>query len=165
MLIGDSGTGKSSILARLKVDESPVDMPYTIGADFYTHECQGGSHAIRHQVWDIGNEGRYVQIVKSYYRGCRIVVIVFDVGCSASFDGLDKYYASVSSSCQENMPEILVIGNKCDLGSKRQVTQDEAEAWALKKEAFYLDYSAKEDSRAVIIAKLNEIVDKIMLNQ
>lgn len=38
---------------------------------------------------------------------------------------------------------IMVLGNKSDLDSKRQVTREEAERWAKENDLFYLETSAK----------------------
>ena len=168
ILIGAHGVGKTSILTRVKEDMFSAVYEPTIGVDFGIHVSTDGNHAIKYQVWDTVGAEKFRLANRGLYRGCMIAILVFDVAYRDSFECLDYRYGEACNAfeaCEVNMPEMLVIGNKGDLSLKRLVSQDEAEAWALKKEAFYLDYSAKEDSRAVIIAKLNEIVDKIMLNQ
>ena len=102
------------------------------------------------------------------YRGSSIVVLVFDVTDEKSFGSLAARSAVVIMSevvmYVKGNVEILVVGNKNDLGEQRAVSVDQGEAWALENEAFYLDFSAKEGSSKVFKSKLEEVANKLSLN-
>ena len=57
---------------------------------------------------------------------------------------------------------MLVLANKCDLSDAREVSVSRVENWALEHDAFYIDYSAKCGSQAVIRNKIDEIKNKFV---
>ena len=59
--------------------------------------------------------------------------------------------------------QILLAGNKNDLHQTWAVSIEEAEKIALKHGMFYIDYSCKLDDQSLLIGKLEEMVDKLLL--
>ena len=68
--------------------------------------------------------------------------MVFDLSKRASFEKLDKWYEVILSSCDRTKMVISLIGNKCDLPG-REVSYEEAMAYAQDKKLNYIEVSAK----------------------
>ena len=79
------------------------------------------------QIWDTAGDQRFKTITTSYYRGSSIVVLVFDVTDEKSFGSLTVFMAEVVMYVKGKV-EILVVGNKNDLGEQRAVSVDQGEA-------------------------------------
>ena len=160
LFIGDAGVGKTNLVLRVADDEFTPSYITTIGIDFKI--VYSNDKKIKLQLWDTAGQERFSTIVRSYFKGSNIIVYVFSVDDRESFTNIDKYVKKTEENCDSKI-EKLLIGNKTDI-SGRQVTIDEAEAWALEHDMAYLDISAKNDLREILLSKLTEVAEKHQLN-
>jgi len=144
ILIGDSGSGKSSLLYRYTESDWSPNFIATIGVDFKVLTFERQSKVIKLQIWDTAGQDRFRSITHSYYRGAHGVMVVFDVTNAESFEGIASWMADVHKFGIEGTPMVLV-GNKCDLESKRQVTRAQAQALADSLGCRYCETSAKDN--------------------
>jgi small GTP-binding protein len=66
VLIGDSGVGKSNLLARFTRNEFNMDSKSTIGVEFATRSIQVDGKTIKAQIWDTAGQERYRAITSAY---------------------------------------------------------------------------------------------------
>lgn len=100
---------------------------------------------IRHLIyqWDTAGQERFRTITTSYYKGAQAIVIVYDITDRDSFEHVKNWMADVDKFAKEGVLRILV-GNKCDLEHKRQVSIDNGKELADKYGIKFLETSAKE---------------------
>jgi predicted GTPase len=67
ILIGDSGTGKSSLMTRLIKNEFIFGRVSTIGIDFLPKTITIDSRVIKALFWDTGGQERFRSITPNYY--------------------------------------------------------------------------------------------------
>ena len=72
LLVGDSGVGKSNLLARYAKNEFFLDSKTTIGVEFTTTLLQLDGKQIKAQIWDTAGQERYRAITSAYYRYMQI---------------------------------------------------------------------------------------------
>jgi Ras-related protein Rab-1A len=72
--------------------------------------------------WDTAGQERFRTITSSYYRGAHGIIIVYDITDRESFDNVKQWLNEIDRYACENVNKLLV-GNKCDLESKRQVRE------------------------------------------
>jgi small GTP-binding protein len=142
LLIGDSGVGKSSILFRYADDIFDQTFVQTIGIDFKIRSMVVDGVKFKLQIWDTAGQERFRTITSSYYRGADGIIQVFDITNQESFSNMNKWNQEIDRYAIDTVVKILV-GNKLDLESKRQVTFDEAQIWAKDKDIFFYETSAK----------------------
>lgn len=142
VLIGDSGVGKSNLLSRFSKNEFNLESKATIGVEFATKNVELENNTkIKAQIWDTAGQERYRAITSSYYRGALGALIVFDVTKAKSFENLENWISELSSYASNDIIS-LIIGNKQDLAKLREVTTNDAMAFAKTKEMGYLETSA-----------------------
>ena len=147
VIAGDSGAGKSSLLQRYvdrSFDECFVS---TIGVDFKMKDITLSSgKEVKLQLWDTAGQERFRTIVSSYWRGADGVAFVFDLTDMESFKSVSGWAEEVDrySNRQIKIQKIL-IGNKCDLVEKREVSREMAETLAKTLGIPYYEASAKID--------------------
>ena len=78
LLVGDSGVGKSSLLARFISDSFDEQGP-TVGVDFKLKHVDVDGTRLKLTVWDTAGQERFRTLTSSYYRGAHGVVFVYDV--------------------------------------------------------------------------------------
>ncbi|XP_058207501.1 ras-related protein RABD2a [Rhododendron vialii] len=145
LLIGDSGVGKSCLLLRF-ADDSYVDSYIsTIGVDFKIRTVEQDGKTIKLQIWDTAGQERFRTITSSYYRGAHGIIIVYDITDQESFNNVKQWLSEIDRYASENVNKVLV-GNKCDLTSKRAVSYEEAKAFADEIGIPFMETSAKDST-------------------
>lgn len=70
LLIGESGVGKSTLVARLCEDRFMADSrQYTLGFDMFEKEVDIDGERVKVYIWDTVGTETYDSITTSYYRG------------------------------------------------------------------------------------------------
>ncbi len=70
------------------------------------------------QIWDTAGQERFKTITASYYKGAHGIILTYDITDKQSFRDVENWLAEVEKHASENVIKLLV-GNKCDLESKR----------------------------------------------
>ncbi|KAH9678763.1 ras-related protein RABA4d [Citrus sinensis] len=128
VLIGDSAVGKSQLLARFARNEFSVDSKATIGVEFQTKTLSIDHKTVKAQIWDTAGQERYRAVTSAYYRGAVGAMLVYDM---------------TKGHADKNIV-IMLIGNKCDLGSLRAVPTEDAQEFAQRENLFFMETSALE---------------------
>jgi len=142
VLIGDSGVGKSCLLLRFADDTYTESHISTIGVDFKIRTIQLDGKTIKLQIWDTAGQERFRTITSSYYRGAHGIIVVYDTTDSESFEHVKTWLHEIDRYASENVNKLLV-GNKSDLTSKRQVETESAKEFADSVNIPFLETSAK----------------------
>uniref|UniRef100_A0A0G4I0L8 Uncharacterized protein n=1 Tax=Chromera velia CCMP2878 TaxID=1169474 RepID=A0A0G4I0L8_9ALVE len=142
LLIGDSGVGKSCLLLRFADDTYTDSYISTIGVDFKIRTIELDAKTVKLQIWDTAGQERFRTITSSYYRGAHGIIIVYDVTDRESFMNVRNWIAEIDKYATENVNKLLV-GNKCDLASKKVVSYDEGKELADQLGIRFLETSAK----------------------
>lgn len=150
LLIGDSGTGKSSLLLRFTDDTFLADeMSSTIGVDFKVKYISipgaEGPQKIKLTIWDTAGQERFRTLTSSYYRGAQGVIFVYDVTSLDSFTHLsDVWLPEMETYASSDDVVKMVVGNKLDMESSlRQVSRQEGQRFAMERGALFIECSAK----------------------
>ena len=156
ILVGASGSGKTNVLSRVTKDQFELDHKATIGVEF----ASATTGNIKFQIWDTAGQERFQSITTAYYRGGSIVVFVVNATVQGELQQLSKYL----ENCQANSPEAikLLLVNKIDLHG-RQISTQEAEAFAAQNDMLVLEFSAKDGDKKVVLSKLQEAAEKYLL--
>ena len=75
--------------------------------------------------WDTAGQERFRTITSSYYRGAHGIIVVYDVTDSESFNNVKQWLHEIDRYACEGVNKLLV-GNKCDLTTKKQVEYNAA---------------------------------------
>jgi Ras-related protein Rab-7A len=98
----------------------------------------------------------------AFYRGADACVLVYNITDMKSFENLelwmDEFLVHAAPRNQETFP-FVVLGNKSDMASQRQVSQQKAKGWCSSKGDIPLfETSAKEGEN------VNKAFDTIAMN-
>lgn len=156
VLAGDSATGKTSLLTRIKYGYFKKAYKLTIGGDILFFDLNVNQQNVRLMVWDSAGQSRFSYVRQSFYRGMSGFIIVFDITRSGTFENVPSWYYELRTTAPD-VPFVLV-GNKVDLYTFRQITEYEARTLAINYHAItYVETSAKTGFEAnTPFAKLAE---------
>ena len=142
LLIGNSDVGKSSLILRY-VDQiwNDVFVP-TIGVDFKVKSLEIDKKTVKMQIWDTAGQERFRNVISSYFKGAHGILLIYDITNKESFKELENWLGEVERNASNQVLKIL-LGNKCDLDDKREITKDEGEAFAMRNGMQFMETSAK----------------------
>ncbi|VDM91536.1 unnamed protein product [Onchocerca ochengi] len=165
LIIGDVGTGKSSIVQRYAHNLFTQHYKATVGVDFATRTLLWGDGiTLRLQLWDISGQDRFSNMTRVYYKDAHGALIVFDCTRQNTYDGALRWKTDLDSkitlATEKPLPSILVA-NKADLDNK--ITDEKLEEYRQKGDFLnVLKTSAKanygiEDAFGLLAKKILEI--------
>ena len=156
VLLGESGVGKTCIIARFINNTFEDNIMSTTGASYagktMTFDEYDGK-SIKFEIWDTAGQEKYRALTKIFYKDASVAILVYDITRKESFEEIQKYwYNQLKEYAQKNISKkkfthiilfifcnfsnwisILVIGlaaNKSDLFDKEQVSEVEAREYA-----------------------------------
>ena len=143
IIIGDSGVGKSCLSLRGTKDVFDTMYSPTIGFEFMAFYIKVNGQIIKMQIWDTCGQEVYRSLISSFYTNSSLAIIVYSIENKESFDNLEFWLNELRLKANPDI-NIFVIGNKCDLDDKRQVTKDMAKVFCdTNKIKLFLETSAK----------------------
>ncbi|XP_075244332.1 uncharacterized protein LOC142338452 isoform X1 [Convolutriloba macropyga] len=150
VLVGDSGVGKSNLLARFARNEFNLDSRSTIGVEFATKSVRVDNKIIKAQIWDTAGQERYRVISSAYYRNSVGAVLVYDITKQESFQQLEKWKKEISDFAP-TLCKTILVGNKVDLAHLRSVSPSDAEQFATQHNMNHLETSALKSTNVATL--------------
>ncbi|KAK4787993.1 hypothetical protein SAY86_019312 [Trapa natans] len=162
VLLGDMGTGKSSLVLRFVKGQFHEFQESTVGAAFFSQSLAVNDVTVKLEIWDTAGQERYHSLAPMYYRGAAAAIIVYDITSIESFERAKKWVQELQKRGNPSMVKALA-GNKVDLEDKRKVMAEDARAYAEENGLFFMETSAKT---AVNVNKVfNEIARRLPMLQ
>ena len=144
LLLGNSNVGKSSLFLRFVDDIWNDTFVPTIGVDFKIKTFEIDSKKIKMQIWDTAGQERFKNIINSYYRGAHGILLLYDITDKDSFKNLNNWLIEIERNASKNVLRVL-IGNKCDLEDKREVSFNQGKEFADTYGLKFIETSAKKN--------------------
>mmetsp|Transcript_62907 Transcript_62907/g.73195 ORF Transcript_62907/g.73195 Transcript_62907/m.73195 type:complete len:210 (+) Transcript_62907:39-668(+) len=164
LLIGNSAVGKSSLLLRFSDNVYNDTFLPTIGVDFKIRTFDLNNKTVKLQIWDTAGQERFKTITSSYYKGAHGIILTYDITDKQSFRDIENWLSEVEKHANEKVNKLLV-GNKCDLESQRQVSYEEGKKFADQLGIKFIETSAKNSVNvdAAFFAMANEIKERVQV--
>ena len=141
---GNSGVGKTNILRYEVNNEFEQENLSQSVLEHFSKNFQFGEKIIRIQIWDTCGNEMYQQIMKSFYRSALCIFLVFAIDDKNSFLNINKWIEDIKIVNENESPILVLIGNKKDKESERQVTKEEIENYCKENGIdLYFETSAK----------------------
>ncbi|KAH9714458.1 Rab5/RabF-family small GTPase [Citrus sinensis] len=120
VLLGDMGTGKTSLALRFIKGQFYDQQEPTIGAAFFTQILSLSEATVKFDIWDTAGQERYHSLAPMYYRGAAAAVVVYDISNMDTFNRANKLVQELQR--QGNQIVVMALAaNKSDLDSQREV--------------------------------------------
>ena len=136
------GAGKSSLVLRFVKGQFFEYQESTIGAAFLTQTVATADVTVKFEIWDTAGQERYHSLAPMYYRGAAAAIVVYDITSQASYARAKTWVRELQR--QGNADLVMALaGNKSDMADERQVTAEEAQAYAEENGLHFVETSAK----------------------
>ena len=99
-------------------------------------------YIVKFEIWDTAGQERYRSLAPMYYRGAAAALVVYDITAAESFQGAKTWIEELQ---RQGSADIVIglAGNKMDLESKREVSNEEAKTYAHDNGCIFFETSAK----------------------
>ena len=162
IIIGDAAVGKSNLLLRYAHGQFKPEYQLTIGVEFGAKNIQINNQVFRIQIWDTAGQENFRSITRAYYKNSVCALVVYDISSRDSFNNVSTWI----EDCKNQSPKtifMVLVGNKCDLNDKRQVSIEEGRELAEKNNMMFFETSAKDGINVdeIFLNSAHEISTKI----
>ena len=155
VVIGESGVGKTSLVAKLREEAFVEDRSSTIGAELFpltvavhgVGGTEGVPRRVKCSIWDTAGQEKFRSLTGAFYRGAQLVLFCFDMTDKSSFEKIQFWFDDLISSPSLSYPNIvkLLIGTKLDMPRVVE-RQDALDLAAANDCVCYLETSSKTGS-------------------
>ena len=118
LVIGDVGTGKTSLVNRIVYNNFTEKYKATIGCEFGLKIMDINGEAVRIQLWDLAGQDRLGAISRLYCRDASGALVISDMTREDTIDKAAEWKAAVEGNVKtadsSNIPMILCL-NKYDM--------------------------------------------------
>lgn len=142
-LIGNSTTGKSSIINQFVKKTFNTTYQTTLGVDYFNYEIKikDTLYTVQLHILDMTGFSVFRDLVSSQIKDCNCILYVYDSTNLESFNSLSLWKESLSHSIDKNAIEYLV-GNKIDNEKKIAVDESTLKSKAKMMKCEYFQISA-----------------------
>ena len=148
VLLGESGVGKTSIIAQFTSGKFDPDCVTSLSAQFIskTIEFENLQKAIKFDIWDTAGQEKYRALAKIFYKDAKAIILVYDITDQRSFDEVKSYCYEMVKSNGDQDAIIAIVANKNDLYDTAQVSEQDGKEFARSIGAIFQSTSAKSDT-------------------
>ena len=161
LVVGDMGTGKTSLIRQYVHGFFSEFYKSTIGVDFAHKDVKWGDDMLVNlQLWDISGQERFGSVTHMYYQEAVGALVVFDVMNPRSLDIVKVWKKDIDekvfTSDDKPIP-CLLIGNKIDLAQEGWgKTKEEMDAFC--KEFGFIGFYETSARQGTNVIESNEFL-------
>jgi len=146
LILGDSNSGKTSLLDRL-VNNQFVDCYIsTIGIDFNVKTIRLEDETkVKLQIWDSCGQERFRSLTRSYYRNSSAFIICYDVTNLKSFENAKFWISEIEKYVDDHNVYQILVGTKNDMQGLRQIEYSKGINYAHSLGIDFIETSSKND--------------------
>ena len=144
VVLGKGTVGKTSLIFQYIKKSCPTDHDPTV-EDSYTTQIRTYTGEERQfKILDTAGEDDYQTMIDEWIKAANGFLLLFAINDKESFEALKAKVVRIKKNNKGDLP-IILVGNKCDLESSREVEKQSAMDYAKTIGAKYYETSALND--------------------
>ena len=142
ILVGESGTGKTSLINATMGLKFQEHLDSTAVNNFSSKTINVNSKEYVLNLWDKIGQEKFRTLTRIFIKDSKIVILVYDITVMKSFNELNYWYKIIHDILGDE-PVVGICGNKQDLITREQVKEEVAKKYAEEKNLPFKLTSAK----------------------
>ncbi|CAD8192647.1 unnamed protein product [Paramecium pentaurelia] len=142
LVFGDSNVGKTSLLKQISGEKFEENYYPTTGIELIIKQIQIGDEILKFRLWEFPGYSNFKQFARMYYKRAQGLILLYDITDYQSFKNIEIHLEEAIQH-HDSLLSIILIGNKVDKDSKRQVSIEEAMDYANIKGIHFKEISVK----------------------
>ena len=144
LTLGNSSVGKTSFIQRYTNNTFQISNLTTTGYDMQRKIMKINDKTYKVDFHDTQGQERYRAISKNFIKNADGIILMYDITSQTSFDSITEWMDNIRKAKAEGFP-IVLVGNKCDLEEKREISKEEGEDLAKKYGLSFYETSNKNN--------------------
>ena len=155
ILLGEVGTGKTSLINVYMKEKFNQDIDTTISPSFFSRLLNLDEKNVLVKMWDTAGQERFRSMNKIFIKESNVIIFVYDITRKKTLKELSFWTQYVESCLDKDNVVYGIVGNKIDLFDKEEelksenieyefVNSEEGKEFSDKVGAKFLETSAKE---------------------
>ena len=140
-VLGQSMVGKSALTFRFINNKFPTEHDTTI-EDSYSIPAKIDDMQCQLEILDTAGQDDYQTMLDTWINSADGFLLVYSIDNKESFESTKTRFDRIKKLKDGQRISICVVGNKCDLEDKRQVTKDEVEKYCKSNGIVSIEASA-----------------------
>ena len=112
VLLGESGVGKTCIIARFINNTFEDNIMSTTGASYAGKTMsfdEFNGQSIKFEIWDTAGQEKYRALTKIFYKDAGLAILVYDITRKDSFDEIKNYWHNqIKEFAPKNISKIII---------------------------------------------------------
>jgi len=142
VIVGGGGVGKSALTIQLIQNHFIDEYDPTI-EDSYRKQVTIDAETCLLDILDTAGQEEYSAMRDQYMRTGQGFILVYSITSRSSFDEISSFREQILRVKDKDKVPMVLVGNKCDLESERQVTTVEGQNLAKQFNCPFMESSAK----------------------
>ena len=144
-IIGDSQTGKTSLIINYAISGFTKDMTPTLGIDFFTLEIKSSKNIkYKLKIFDTAGQEQYHSLALNIFKKCKGLILVYSINNKESFENVKNLWIkNINDTFDISKKPILLVGNKTDLKDERIISEEKGREIAEENNFLFCETSAK----------------------
>lgn len=162
ILLGETGTGKTSLINVSIGINFKEKLDLTFSNSYVIKKININNQIYNLEIWDTIGQERYKHLTKLFFKGSKIVILVYDKSKKESFNKIDFWFNEVKTVLNTDEIILAIAANKDDLEiNDDDVDEDKAREYSKKINAKFQATSAKMKSSGFVQFLTELLVDYI----
>ena len=143
LTLGSGAVGKTSFIMKFTENYFHENYIVTIGFEFQTKKVKFQEKTYTVFFYDTAGQERYKSLSVSLYKKADGIILMYDITKRETYEDIPEWMENIKENKGLEYP-ILLIGNKCDLEEKREISKEEGETLSKKYNLSFFETSNKE---------------------
>ncbi|KAI8371738.1 small GTPase superfamily [Radiomyces spectabilis] len=140
VVLGDGGVGKTALTIQLCLNHFTYDPTIE---DSYRKQVVIDDHPCVLEVLDTAGQEEYAALRDQWIRDGEGFLLVYAINSRSTFERIERFREQIFRVKDSTDVPLMLVGNKCDKVTERQVTRDEGWAMARRMACDFIETSAK----------------------
>jgi len=140
--LGEGGVGKTALTVQFCSGHFVEKYDPTI-EDSYRKQMVVDGHSCLLEILDTAGQEEFTSLRDQWIYACGGFLLIYSITNTISFSNIQMFYDQICRVKDTNDLPIMLIGNKCDLEEKREVSMEEGIKLSQKLHCEFKESSAK----------------------
>ena len=161
ILVGESGTGKTSLINVAIGEKFDPNSQSTLLSTFVPKKYERNGKNYTLNIWDTAGQEKFRAMTKIFTKNSKIVIFVYAINNRESFEIMKTYWVKSIKESLGDEPIIGIVGNKSDLFLEEKVKEEEGKEFANHLNVNFKLVTAKEDPVG-FVDFMGELLDEFL---